>query len=185
MNRIIAKLFIVAILLTCIALTASGAESGFGSGSYWLPLAEDGLHDPKDPALHQLQNPANALSVLPRDGEGDQVDWVKALDNKHIAPSISLRSDTRVEVLDLNILFSNTGEMDQVEFPHKQHTEWMVCSNCHEQIFKYKARATKFGMFEILNGEYCGRCHGEVAFPLTECKRCHNSPRVSAAATVK
>ena len=185
MERFIAKLFIVASLLACIAQTADGAESGFGRDSYWLPLTEDGLHDPKDPALHLLQNPANALSVLPRDGEGNQVDWVKALDDKHIAPSISLRSGTQVEVLELNILFSNTGEMDLVDFPHKQHTEWMVCGNCHEQIFKYKARATKFGMYEILNGEYCGRCHGEVAFPLTECKRCHNLPRAPTAAKVK
>jgi hypothetical protein len=23
-------------------------------------------------------------------------------------------------------------------------------------------------------GEHCGRCHGAVAFPLTECTRCHS-----------
>lgn len=185
MKRCIIRLFINASLITCIAQTTYGAETGMGANSYWLPLTQDGLHDPKDPALHLLQNPSNALSKLPRAGAGNQVDWVKSLDNKYINPSISLHSKTQVEVLDLNILFSNTGEMDMVEFPHKQHTEWLVCSNCHEQIFKYKARATKFGMYDILNGEYCGRCHGSVAFPLTECRRCHNVQRAPSAESVK
>jgi hypothetical protein len=26
-------------------------------------------------------------------------------------------------------------------------------------------------------GEQCGVCHGAVAFPLTVCGRCHNTPR--------
>jgi c(7)-type cytochrome triheme protein len=185
MKRSIVKQFIAVCIIQCIALTAFGAEPVSKVNSHWLPLAKDGLHNPKDPLLHLLQNPAKALSVLPRDDSGDRVNWVKALDNNYINPSIRLRSNIQVEVLDLNILFSNTGEMDMVDFPHKQHTEWMACSNCHEEIFKYKARATKFGMFDILNGEYCGRCHGAVAFPLTDCKRCHNLPRISTAAPVK
>jgi c(7)-type cytochrome triheme protein len=185
MNCITDELIIIASLIICIAQSAFGAEPVIRANSYWLPLTHDGLHEPKDPALHLMQNPAKTLSVLPPAGAGDQVDWVKALDKKYINPSISLRSNTQEEILDLNILFSNTGEMDMVDFPHKQHTEWLICSNCHEQIFKYKARATKFGMYDILNGEYCGRCHGTVAFPLTECKRCHNVPRASTAATVK
>jgi hypothetical protein len=45
-----------------------------------------------------------------------------------------------------------------------------------------KAGATKFtGMFPILSGEKCGRCHGAVAFPLTECRRCHVVMRGSDA----
>ena len=166
-------------MIVCIAQITFGAEPASKDDAYWLPLTQDDLHDPKNLALHLMQNPANALSVLPRDGTGDQVNWVKALENNDIKPRISLRSSIQPEILDLNILFSDTGEMDQVEFPHKQHTEWLVCSNCHEDIFKYKAHAIKFGMLNILNGEYCGRCHGAVAFPLTECKRCHNVPRTS------
>jgi c(7)-type cytochrome triheme protein len=129
-----------------------------------------------------LQNPTEALSVLPRDGSGDQVNWVKALESGNIKPRINLHSNTRGEVFDLNVLLRNTNELAMVNFPHKQHTEWLVCSNCHEEIFKSKAGATKFGMFDILNGEYCGRCHGAVAFPLTECNRCHNVPRTPVAA---
>jgi c(7)-type cytochrome triheme protein len=185
MNRCIVKQFLAACVTLCVAQTAFGAEPASKIISYWLPLAKDELHDPANPALHLLQNPAKALSVLPRVGGGDQIDWVKALENNYISPRINLRSNTQIEVLDLNILFPDTGEMDMVNFPHKQHTEWLVCSNCHEEIFKYKAHATKFGMFEILNGDYCGRCHGAVAFPPTQCERCHNVPRTSTAAPAK
>ena len=185
MNRCIARQSIAACLLLCFVHVAFGIEPSSNDESSWLPLARDDLHDPQNLALRLLQNPAKALSLLPHDGSGDQVNWVQAIESNFIKPRISLHSGTQPEILDLNILFSNTGEMDQVEFPHKQHTEWLVCSNCHEEIFKYKAHATKFGMFNILNGEYCGRCHGAVAFPLTECKRCHNMPRTPSTRPAK
>jgi hypothetical protein len=37
-------------------------------------------------------------------------------------------------------------------------------------------------MLQILSGEKCGQCHGAVAFPLTECARCHRVPRGSPEA---
>ncbi|HUS55503.1 MAG TPA: c(7)-type cytochrome triheme domain-containing protein [Thermohalobaculum sp.] len=77
-------------------------------------------------------------------------------------------------VLDLDIVFTETAGQPYVVFPHRQHTEWLDCANCHPAIFKAKRGANDFGMLDVLNGEYCGRCHGAVAFPLTECKRCHS-----------
>jgi len=75
-------------------------------------------------------------------------------------------------------MLPRTGEMPMVLFPHKQHTEWLDCTNCHEGLFAYKAGGTKgLNMFAVLQGEFCGRCHGAVAFPLTECRRCHSVPR--------
>jgi c(7)-type cytochrome triheme protein len=185
MKRCIAKQFLAVCVGLCFAQTTFGDEPVSEANSFWLSLAQDELHDPADPALNLLQNPTEALSVLPRDGAGDQVNWVKALDDSNIKPLISIRSNTQAEVLDLDVLLRNTDEMGMVNFPHKQHTEWLVCRNCHEEIFKSKAGATKFGMFDILNGEYCGRCHGAVAFPLTECNRCHNVPRTPTAAPAK
>ena len=168
------------LLIVCVGLCnvhiALAAVPTKKDARYWVPLAQDQLHDPLIAALDLLQNPTVALSKLPPDGFGNQVDWVKALENGDIRPRGNSRSDTGIKVLDLNVLRKNTGEMDIVLFPHKQHTEWMTCGNCHEQIFRSKAGATKFSMFDILNGEYCGRCHGAVAFPLTECKRCHSVP---------
>lgn len=161
----------------CIIHAALAAEPAPGTTRYWIPLASDELHDPSIAALNLLQNPNVSLSRLPPESFGNQVDWVKALENGDIKPRINIRSNNRIKILDLNVLRRNTGEMNMVLFPHKQHTEWMACSNCHEQIFKSKAGATKFSMLDILNGEYCGRCHGAVAFPLNECNRCHNTPR--------
>ncbi|MEO8342617.1 MAG: c(7)-type cytochrome triheme domain-containing protein [Gallionella sp.] len=176
----VAKRFIAVCVGLSIAQATLGAEPTSKIKSYWLPLTQDELHDPANPSLKLLQNPAEALSVLPRDGSGDQVNWVQALRNGNIKPRLNIRSSTQAEVFDLDVLFRNTDEMNMVNFPHKQHTEWMICSTCHEVIFKSKAGATKFGMLDILNGEYCGRCHGAVAFPLTECNRCHNVPRTRA-----
>lgn len=143
----------------------------------WKPLAEDGLHDRDNPALGSLQNPTDALRLLPPNTAGNQVDWVKALRDGYIKPRTHLQETTKVQTLDTNILMKRTAEMPYVNFPHQAHTEWLECGNCHEALFKSKAGATPVNMFAILQGEYCGRCHGAVSFPLTECNRCHSVPR--------
>lgn len=143
-----------------------------------LPLAKDGVHDPAGPAIGILQEPREALSKLPPDVVGNNVRWVRALQEGAINPRASLFPDTTIRVLDQDVILPRTGEMPMVRFPHKQHTEWLDCSNCHEKLFKSKAGETKaLNMFQILQGEYCGLCHGAVAFPLTECKRCHSVER--------
>ena len=75
-----------------------------------------------------------------------------------------------------------TAGMPMVLFPHRAHTEWLDCENCHDKIFKAKQGANPVNMFAILQGEYCGQCHGAVSFPLTQCYRCHSVPRASAPA---
>ncbi|MDX8386691.1 MAG: cytochrome c3 family protein [Gallionella sp.] len=151
----------------------------------WLPLAQDGLHDPDGPGIKILQEPSEALSQLPSDVVGNMVNWVRTLDKGYIDPRINLYSNTKEKVLDLDVMRRSTGEMNMVRFPHRQHTEWLDCTNCHEWLFKSKAGATKFSMYDILKGEFCGRCHGAVAFPLTQCNRCHSVPRKSVAAPAK
>lgn len=176
-RSIFEQLFVMCALL-CIVQVTLAVEPTAKTAPHWLPLSQDDLHDPAITALNLLQNPNDALSKLPHEGSGNQVDWVKAIEKGFIRPHINIGSNAGIKVLDLNVLRRNTGEMDMVLFPHKQHTEWLTCSNCHDEIFKSKAGATKFGMLDILNGEYCGRCHGAVAFPLTECQRCHSVPRL-------
>lgn len=141
-------------------------------------LSKDGVHDPANPSLKLLQEPREALSALPPDAVGNRVRWVKALEQGAIAPRTNILPDTAIRVLDQDVIMPRTGELPMVRFPHRQHTEWLDCSNCHERLFKSKAGATKeVNMFQILQGEYCGVCHGAVAFPLTECKRCHSVER--------
>ena len=167
-----ARLLILACAMAALAAFAPA------HGAPRAALAKDGLHDPANPGIAQLQQPAEALDKLVPDVVGNRVRWVKALEQGQIAPRTNILPDTRIRVLDLDVILPRTGEMPMVLFPHRQHTEWLDCSNCHEHLFKSKAGATvKLNMFEILNGEYCGLCHGAVSFPLTECKRCHSVVR--------
>lgn len=141
-------------------------------------LAKDGVHDPANPGLKMLQEPKDVLPSLPRDYVGNKVNWIKALRDGVIEPRTNILPGTPIRVEDLEVVLPRTGEMPMVVFPHRQHTEWLDCSNCHEGLFKYKAGTTKgLNMFAVLQGEFCGRCHGAVAFPLTECKRCHSRER--------
>jgi c(7)-type cytochrome triheme protein len=104
------------------------------------------------------------------------VNWVESLEEGYIKPRAKVLPETQVDVLDLDVILKNTSMMYYVRFPHKPHTEWLDCSQCHEKLFRSKAGATKINMFMILMGQKCGLCHGAVAFPLTECGRCHSVP---------
>lgn len=142
--------------------------------SKWRPLQDDGLHDPTNPALAQLQQPAEALAALPPDTAGNLVRWVQAIDSGAIDPRTNLFPGTEVRLLDQDIIIAKYGSMPAVKFPHRAHTLWLDCANCHEHLFKSKAGANTFSMQKILDGEQCGLCHGAVSFPLTECNRCHS-----------
>jgi len=152
-------------------------------GPEWRSLARDNLHDPANPVLDYLQEPAVALETLPRDGpEGNKADWMAALEQGAIKPRTNLYESTEVRTLDKDIVFTDTAGQPNVVFPHRQHTAWLDCSNCHSDIFVARKGANDFGMLDVLNGEYCGRCHGAVSFPLTQCARCHSgSPGKEAA----
>ena len=161
------------------ALTAL-ASAVFGA-SKWQPLRDDGLHDPANPAIKVLQEPAEALGVLVPDGAGNKVDWVASLQQGLIAPRPSLEGDEEPEILETTVVMKNTYPMLYVRFPHKPHTEWMSCETCHDRIFLPEVDANPINMGKILEGEYCGLCHGAVSFPLTECNRCHNTDPATLA----
>lgn len=151
----------------------------------WTPLAKDGLHDPASRAIGQLQEPAQALGSLPRDQAGNMVRWVEALELGLINPRTNILPETKVEVRDDVVIVSKFGSMPAVAFPHRAHTIWLDCSNCHDRLFKAQAGANKFSMPRILQGEQCGVCHGAVAFPLTECTRCHSVSNRALARMLK
>jgi c(7)-type cytochrome triheme protein len=169
-------LALAAILAAVLCVPAAGqAPVRPGADTrQWSALAKDGLHDPRSPAVGQLQEPRDALSVLPPDIVGNQVRWVEALAGGSINPRSSIRPETDVRVLESVIVMSRYASLKAVRFPHREHTLWLDCSNCHEKIFVSKAGANRITMMRILQGELCGQCHGAVAFPLTECGRCHS-----------
>jgi c(7)-type cytochrome triheme protein len=145
--------------------------------SQWRQLKDDGLHDPSNPALKLLQEPAEALSVLQPDSAGNGVNWVTALQKGEISPRGNLEGDSEQETLDLDVVMTETYPLPGVIFPHLPHTQWMSCATCHESVFISKIGANPINMGRVLEGEYCGLCHGAVSFPLTECNRCHSVKR--------
>lgn len=146
------------------------------------PPARDGIHDPSNDGTHTLQHPKEAFSVMPKANSGNRVNWVAALDKGDVQPRFDLEDESKKPViLDLNIIREVKGSMPDVVYPHKQHTEWLDCSNCHPAIFLPKKGANSISMASILLGEKCGVCHGKVAFPVADCRRCHskNKPKVA------
>lgn len=164
-----------ALLLCCVAASALAQDS-----RSWLPLAQDGIHDPKSPAIKLLQEPGEALSKLPASGSGDKVFWKDAIQQGLVRPRSNIYPETKFNLRDTDVFLDLNGSQLPVRFPHKDHTLWLDCGNCHDKLFKKEAGANKYSMLAILEGEQCGVCHGAVAFPLTECKRCHNTPRGEA-----
>jgi len=173
--------------LFCSPASFSATKGKF-DGEFWnkgkhfqldgtnVPIGKDGIHDPtNETAMVGLQPPADAMQEFPRDSAG-LTDWVKALEFGYVQPRYDMFGIVETgEPLDLDILFTNTGAMPNVLFPHRQHTEWLDCTNCHTEIFEQKKGANKFKMADVLAGRYCGVCHGKVAFDTTKnCMRCHS-----------
>ena len=120
---------------------------------------------------------ATIYAALPRDGDGN-VDWMHAIADKAIAPRSSLAEDAKEdEPTDMDTELVPKDQPDfKVVFPHKAHTTWLACANCHPAIFQMEAGKDAMTMEKINNGEYCGACHGKVAMPdLTGCPRCHTA----------
>lgn len=119
-----------------------------------------------------------ALDGLPKDA-ANQPNWTAAVIDGLISPRGSLDPDAEEEMpLDLNIFIeAKVPLMANVLFPHSIHTYWLSCNICHPKIFIPEAGANDITMDEIFQGEWCGRCHGKVAFtfwPRANCTRCHS-----------
>lgn len=139
----------------------------------------------KPPEVHKAKRPEvvvrpsladweERFRELPRRKDGG-VDWDQALDQQMITPKPGLDPKAQPQmVFDYNVELVPAGlPAFKVVFPHKPHTEWLGCTNCHTEIFQMKKGADQITMEKIFAGEFCGRCHGKVSFELTSCARCH------------
>lgn len=173
------------VMIVCVL--AGLTFSVFAAGRYYTkPLVEDRIHDPTNEAITVLQQPVAALAEFPLDRRG-LVNWVKALDKGIIEPRKSRDGDPYgggevMLEMDMNIIMTSTANMPYVKFPHLAHTRWLACSNCHPKIFIPQKDANPINMTEVLSGQFCGRCHGKVAFPLWTCERCHSVPHSNSPA---
>lgn len=123
----------------------------------------------------------NVTRGLPIERFGNGIDWEKAEIKGLIKPAdfvegVSIRRKSLTSPKDLE-LGSKVEGMPDIIFSHKKHAVWNGCELCHPEIFVgVKKGITKYSMAEIFNGKYCGACHTTVAFPLTDCQRCHSKP---------
>jgi c(7)-type cytochrome triheme protein len=120
------------------------------------------------------------LFALPSAAYGNEIDWVEAIDKGVITPQTFLY-DKRIPVNSIKKLTIYSEWMwmyAHAQFSHEIHGRWLGCSSCHPAIFNLELKTTEgFSMLNILDKKYCGTCHGKVAFPIKDCKRCHPTMR--------
>lgn len=154
-----------------IYLSERGVLAGIGD-----PAGMVGEAEKMGKAAHPA---AMELAKLPKDKYG-LVDWAAAIKTGMVKPLDSLEPGAAAPPpfnLDV-VIRTKSNFMPDVVFPHYTHTLWLACTNCHTGIFQMKAGAhPEMTMPKIASGEYCGRCHNRVAFPLTDCTRCHVKPK--------
>lgn len=121
---------------------------------------------------------AEFTAGLPKGRFGNGIDWEKAEETGVIKPvdyleGVSIKRKAITAQKDFALSPKLEG-MPEIIFSHKKHTLWNGCELCHPEIFVgVKKGTTKYSMVEIFDGKYCGVCHVSVAFPLTDCQRCH------------
>jgi c(7)-type cytochrome triheme protein len=121
------------------------------------------------------------MEKMPRERFGNGIDWEKAEEKGLIKPQdhvegISIERGKMVVQKDF-ALEAKVAGMPDIIFSHKKHTVWNGCEFCHPELFVgIRKGTTKYSMIEIFEGRYCGACHGNVAFPLSDCQRCHTKP---------
>ncbi len=142
-------------------------HTGIPARADWPPTEE-----PRRP-IERAANWNEAARLLPVTGGGP--DWAKALAEGVLAsrPGLDPKA-TEEPVFPLDVeLIPPDNPLFRVVFPHGTHTAWLACTNCHPGIFPMAKGADPITMEKILGGQYCGTCHGKVAFPVTACGRCH------------
>ena len=122
--------------------------------------------------------PPLAYKYLPKTALGE-VDWMRAIRNGLLKPFDSTDPDAPPSLPPLNMDFllplKKSFNIPGVIFPHSSHTMWLDCDNCHPSIFIPKKGMNPITMHRVIEGDYCGRCHGVVAFRIYDCFRCHSA----------
>lgn len=132
------------------------------------------------PEIEAILDWAQASEMLPRD-DIDEVDWMAALRQEIIKPRAEMSGpgNAQAKLFKFDFYFAGPDPESDAFFPHSSHTQWLTCESCHPAIFPYRelglAGSEEYAitMDQVFEGEYCGKCHGTVAFALDSCNRCH------------
>jgi c(7)-type cytochrome triheme protein len=129
----------------------------------------------------RYENYEALAQALPKDAMGN-LDWDAAVRDGLLDPLPAIdpgASDMPPLPLDVRLDPRLPGL--EVVFSHETHTYWLSCDGCHPSIFAMQAGANPITMEKIYQGEYCGRCHGTVAFAADiGCSRCHERVAIKA-----
>ncbi len=135
--------------------------------------------------MQEYSGQVPAFRALPKDKNG-LVDWGTAVSDNLINPRGSIRggeeSDYEGYFDNIIVLETKIDVIPDVVFPHGVHTYWLSCDSCHPRPFKKVKGGTFFNMADIIDGKYCGKCHGKVAFAaqsFKNCSRCHALKKTS------
>ncbi len=118
---------------------------------------------------------------MPKERYGNGINWEQAEQTGLIKPvdfieGVSIKKAPLATQKDFALVSKIEGIPDII-FSHKKHTIWNGCEVCHPEIFiGMKKGADKYTMVDLFQGKYCGVCHDTVAFPQTDCQRCHAKP---------
>lgn len=128
----------------------------------------------------QLQKEfAEFVKDLPFAPFGNGIDWSATLRQGIINPINAIGSTPSIKLaakLKQPLKLGTASPRSDVDFSHQDHFDELDCSNCHPDIFNIKKKSTEdFTMDSNIYGNFCGVCHMRVAFPMNDCKRCHQS----------
>ncbi len=158
----------------CHGRVAFGAEGECARCHAAIPARADWrpTEEPRKP-IERAASWEEAARLLPVTAGAS--DWAKALAEGVIAPRPGLdpkAAEEPVFPLDVELVPAGNPAF-KVVFPHGAHTGLLACVSCHPAIFQMAKGADPISMEKIFAGQYCGACHGKVAFPVTACGRCH------------
>ena len=138
---------------------------------------EDGSEKRAELPIERAKTWEEAANLLPKDSTG-QVDWVQALNAGAIAPRRGIdpgAAEPPIPPFTVERVPKGAAIFKAV-YPHEPHIALLSCENCHRALFEMKGGDTPITMPKIFAGEFCGACHGKIAFdPKTSCPRCHTN----------
>jgi len=133
-----------------------------------------------EPNTSQEKKFTSFAKSMPSEKFGNGINWEKAESEgrfKTIDNIVGVTAPrTKMKVLNDMIIKSKLEGMPNVLFSHRKHVDWGGCKLCHPGLFSINKGHSVYSMDGIFEGKSCGACHNSVAFPLTDCRRCHTEP---------
>lgn len=148
----------------------NGVEA-FGTAEQDCPKCHYGVDE------YDYGEKLDRLPWFPESPYGNKVNWSEAIEGGDIKPLFCFDKETcktfDFEAPDDIEVEVRSEIVPPVIFPHKHHTHWLDCLNCHRGNLFLTGGKLRFPNQKIMRRDRCEGCHGRVAFPMDNCGRCH------------